>query len=78
MGVRSAASVYFVRTLPRTIGTICRIGKIGRAKGRTDRGINWTHENSGYDLYDSRSAAAQLGISLSYSTMLSGTTRRRP
>jgi hypothetical protein len=33
---------------------------------RTDRRIEWTQENSGYDLFEPRSAAAQLGVSLTY------------
>ena len=31
-----------------------------------DKRIEWTMQNSGFDLYDPRSAAAQLGISLSF------------
>ena len=31
-----------------------------------DKQIEWTMQNSGFDLYDPRSAAAQLGISLSF------------
>jgi hypothetical protein len=31
-----------------------------------DKQIEWTMQNSGFDLYDPRSAAAQLGISLNF------------
>jgi hypothetical protein len=33
---------------------------------RTDKLIDWQQQNSGYDLYSARSAAAQLGISESF------------
>ena len=33
---------------------------------KTDRRIEWKQENPGYGLYEPRSAACQLGISLSY------------
>jgi hypothetical protein len=33
---------------------------------RTDKLIEWHQQNSGYDLYSARSAAAQLGISESF------------
>jgi hypothetical protein len=33
---------------------------------RTDRRIEWRQENPDYDLYDPRSAACQLGISVSF------------
>jgi hypothetical protein len=32
----------------------------------TDRRIEWRNENQGYDLYEPKSAACQLGISVSY------------
>ena len=35
---------------------------------RTDKMIGWMQQNSGYDLYYPRSAAAQLGISESFFT----------
>jgi hypothetical protein len=33
---------------------------------KTDRRIEWVQQNPGYDLYEPKSAACQLGISVSY------------
>jgi len=33
---------------------------------RVDKRVEWTQQHSGYDLYDPRSAACQLGISMSF------------
>ena len=42
-----------------------------------DKRIEWQQENPGYDLYEPRSAACQLDISVSYFNIASDTTRQR-